>query len=127
MSLAEHLGSAHGNGGLVSIDGQDWLRIAGSHRLPPFLMTLPSDTDLWMFVSSAGGLTAGRTDPDGALFPYVTVDQIHDAHHTTGPATLLRVRRKGRPEVLWEPFAAAGVTSSALGIRAAMIGSRASR
>lgn len=70
-------------------------------------MAIPSDTDLWMFVSSAGGLTAGRTDPDGALFPYVTEDLLHDAHHTTGPVTLLRVRREGGEKALWEPFARA--------------------
>ena len=36
------------------------------YSLPPFLMTLPSDTDLWMFVSSRGGLTAGRADAASA-------------------------------------------------------------
>ena len=109
MSLVEILGNAASrNGGLVSVDGHELLRIAGFDRLPPFLMSIPSDTDLWMFVSSAGGLTAGRTDADGSLFPYVTVDQLHDAHHHTGPVTLLRVRRGNGPEALWEPFAAAG-------------------
>lgn len=98
-------GAAARNGGRVEFEGQQYLRIAGFDRLPPFLMSIPSDTDLWMYVSSAGGLTAGRTDADGSLFPYVTVDQLHDAHHHTGPVTLLRVRRDGRPEVLWEPFA----------------------
>ncbi|MBI5168389.1 MAG: hypothetical protein HZA61_02775 [Candidatus Eisenbacteria bacterium] len=93
------------NGGLVPFAGQEFLRITDFDRLPPFLMSIPSDTDLWMFVSSAGGLTAGRADADGALFPYVTVDQLHDAHHHTGPVTLFRVRRDDGAIVAWEPFA----------------------
>ncbi len=92
------------NGGLVAYAGSEWLRISDFDRLPPFLMSIPSDTDLWMFVSSGGGLTCGRADADGALFPYVTVDQLHDAHAHTGPVTLLRVRRGTQVE-LWEPFA----------------------
>jgi len=105
VSVAEELrGARERNGGLVSFEGGEYLRIAGFDRLPPFLMSIPSDTDLWMFVSSAGGLTAGRTDAEGALFPYVTVDQLHDAHHHTGPVTLLRVRRGAGPAIAWEPF-----------------------
>ena len=95
-------------GGFLVRDGEACYRIAGYHRMPPFLMSLASDTDLWMFVTSGGGLTAGRVDADGALFPYLTVDQLHDAHHHTGPVTLIRVRRDGAGPVLWEPFTAAG-------------------
>lgn len=92
----------------TALDGDDYLCIDRFDDLPPFLMTLPSDADLWMFVSSHGGLTAGRMSPDGSLFPYVTADLLHDAHHTTGPITLLRVRRGAGPEVLWQPFATPG-------------------
>jgi hypothetical protein len=76
----------------------------GFDRMPPFLMSLASDTDLWMFVTSGGGLTAGRVEADGSIFPYETVDKLHDAHHQSGPVTLMRVRRPGRPEMLWRPF-----------------------
>lgn len=93
-------------GGFCVRDGEEFYRIRGYHRMPPFLMTLPSDTDLWMFIASGGGLTAGRVDSDGSLFPYLTVDQLHDAHHHTGPVTLLRVARGPDGPVLWEPFAA---------------------
>ena len=65
-------------GGFVTRDGETYYRISAFHRLDPFLMTLASDTDLWMFIASSGGLTAGRVDPDGALFPYRTVDQLHE-------------------------------------------------
>ncbi|MFO7608333.1 MAG: hypothetical protein R6X35_03920 [Candidatus Krumholzibacteriia bacterium] len=92
-------------GGFVELDGQEHYRIAASDLLAPFLVSLPSDTDLWMFVASGGGLTAGRVDPEGALFPYVTVDRLHDGHHHTGPLTLVRVARPGGEEVLWQPFA----------------------
>jgi hypothetical protein len=74
--------------------------------MPPFLMILASDSDLWVFVTSGGGLTAGRRDADGALFPYETVDRLHDGHHHTGPVTLLRVRRGQGPRVAWEPLSA---------------------
>jgi hypothetical protein len=104
MTLAES--ARAGASSLVTqYDGDEWLRIEHVDRVSPFMMTLTSDTDLWMFVSSAGGLTAGRGSPEGSLFPYVTVDLLHDAHHTTGPLTLLRVCRKHAPAVLWQPFA----------------------
>jgi hypothetical protein len=106
MSLVEGTGRATRNGGPVVFEEREFLCIRDYTALPPFLMTVPSDSDQWMFVSSAGGLTAGRTDPDGALFPYVTVDELHDAHHHTGPVTLLRVRHAGAGERAWEPFAA---------------------
>jgi len=95
-------------GAFVCLDGEDYYRISAFHRLPPFFMSLASDTDLWMFVSSRGGLTAGRVDADGSLFPYETVDKLHDAHAHTGPLTMLRVRRGDSREVLWQPFSTEG-------------------
>ncbi len=85
-----------------------WYRIAAADRLRPFLMSLASDCDLWMFVTSRGGLTCGRVDAEGAIFPYLTVDRLHDAHRHTGPVTMLRVPVQGAEPVVWEPFAAAG-------------------
>jgi hypothetical protein len=91
-------------GEFTSIDGEDVYRISGIERMAPFLMNIPSETDLWMFVTSRGGLTAGRVDPDGAIFPYEPVDRLQDAHHHTGPVTMLRVRRESAPEANWEPW-----------------------
>ncbi|HEU4334503.1 MAG TPA: hypothetical protein VFT32_08425 [Candidatus Eisenbacteria bacterium] len=91
-------------GAFTTLDGETYYRIAAFDRLPPFLISLASDSDLWFFIASGGGLTAGRRDPDGALFPYETVDRLHDGHHHTGPITLLRVVGPGGDEVLWEPF-----------------------
>ena len=92
-------------GEFVTRDGEEWYRIGGVDSLPPFLVNLPTDTDLWMFISSAGGLTAGRRDPDGALFPYETVDKLHDALPHTGPVTLVRWQRGDAATRMWEPLA----------------------
>src|SRR6056297_2589420 len=71
--------------------------------MQPFLFTLASDTDHWMYISSRGGLTCGRKNPDHALFPYYTDDKIHDAADDTGPYTALLVQRQGRT-YFWRPF-----------------------
>ena len=66
-------------------------------------MTIVSDSDHWMFISSNGGLTCGRRNPENALFPYYTDDKIHDASGTTGPLCILLIERDSRT-FLWEPF-----------------------
>ncbi len=91
-------------GEFVRLDGENFYRIASYQHLAPFMMSLANDTDLWMFVASGGGLTAGRVDAEGSLFPYHTSDQLHDAHHHTGPLTLLQVERKQGTYAIWEPF-----------------------
>ena len=91
-------------GAFVTVEGVRHYRIAAYHRMPPFLMSIASDADLWMFITSGGGLTAGRTDANGSLFPYETVDRLHDGRHHTGPVTLIRVERDGATPDLWGPF-----------------------
>ncbi|MBK9797291.1 MAG: hypothetical protein IPP58_12500 [Holophagaceae bacterium] len=71
--------------------------------MAPFFMSLVSDSDHWLFISSNGALTAGRKDAEHALFPYYTDDRIHDSQDQTGSLTLLRITRRGRT-FLWEPF-----------------------
>ncbi|MDZ7723060.1 MAG: hypothetical protein U5R06_09720 [candidate division KSB1 bacterium] len=56
-------------------NGRDY-RIEHYDQMRPFFMNIVSDSDLWMFISSNGALTAGRRDPDHALFPYYTDDRI---------------------------------------------------
>lgn len=90
--------------GFMTLEGDRYYRISHYDRIPPFLMNIASDTDLWMFVSSTGGLTAGRVDPDGAIFPYETVDKLHDSQYNAGPVTLIRAETKNGKAVLWEPF-----------------------
>jgi hypothetical protein len=93
-----------GTGRLIDLDGDRAYAIDGYDAMAPFLITVASDSDHWMFVSSSGALTAGRRDPDGALFPYTTDDRLHDAAAHTGPKTLVRIARPGQPPLLWEPF-----------------------
>lgn len=96
-------GVAHPLGGLVEIEGEAFYRITNHDAMPPYLMSMVSDSNHWMFISSNGALTAGRGDPDHALFPYQTDDRIHDSEDQVGGKTVLRVRRRGRVH-LWEPF-----------------------
>ena len=92
--------------GFYVLDGQKMYRIDSFDRMRPFLMSIVSESDLWMFLSSTGGLTAGRVNEDRAIFPYVTDDLLHKCHRVTGPITLLRVHDdRANESVLWEPFA----------------------
>ncbi len=88
--------------GLVEIDGQGFYLIPDFDRIPPFLMSLVSDGDRWMFLSSAGPLTAGRMNSSGALFPYETDDRIHNAAGNVGPVTAIRI--EGPEPSVWRPF-----------------------
>ena len=93
------------SGSILEIRGEKYYRIANYDRLPPFLMSIVSGSDHWMFVSSTGGLSCGRGNPDKALFPYDTDDKIHDSSAHTGPQTCLLVVKDGRT-YLWKPFSA---------------------
>ena len=90
-------------GSFVEIHGEHYYCVANQDGMAPFFMSLVSDSDHWLFISSNGALTAGRRDPDHALFPYYTDDRIHDSQEQTGSKTILRVTRDGRTH-LWEPF-----------------------
>ena len=85
------------------VDGVEMYRIGCVDGMQPFLVSVVSDSDHWMYVSSRGGLTCGRVGPDQALFPYVTDDLLHLCHPHTGPYSILRVQRHDGPR-LWEPF-----------------------
>lgn len=90
-------------GEIVTIDGERCYAINNVERMPPFFMSIVSDSDHWLFISSTGGLTAGRCSPATSLFPYVSVDKIHDSTSHTGCKTLLRVRDDKQVSI-WEPF-----------------------
>lgn len=91
-------------GEYVTLDGEQYFRIANSHLMPEFFMSLVGSSDHWMFVSSNGSLTAGRRNADNALFPYASDDQISAARSSTGSTTLIRSGIE-KPTELWEPFA----------------------
>lgn len=92
-------------GQFISINGERFYEIANFDAMKPFFISLASDTDLWMYLSSTGGLTCGRRSPGEALFPYYTDDKITENYDTTGPRTIIRYRRPGTLKVRdWEPF-----------------------
>jgi hypothetical protein len=87
----------------VKIDNEYYYKIENSDTMRPFFMSIVSDSNHWMFISSNGGLTAGRKDSDNALFPYYTDDKITESAGTTGSKTLLSVNHNNN-DFLWEPF-----------------------
>jgi hypothetical protein len=91
------------SGAETVLDGERYYRITNVDQMRPFLISVVSPGDLWMFISSNGALTAGRRDPDGAIFPYCTDDKIHDSAGVTGSKTALVVERAGLRS-LWKPF-----------------------
>ncbi|MDQ0372273.1 hypothetical protein [Cellulomonas humilata] len=90
--------------GLVDLDGRRFYRITSYDDLPAFFMTLVGASDLWLFISSTGGVTAGREEADRALFPYATEDKVAAGAGRTGGLTLLRVATVDGT-VFWQPFA----------------------
>ena len=90
-------------GEFISLAGERFYVIRDADKLAPFFVSVISDSDHWLFVSSTGGLTAGRVSPETALFPYITVDKIHESAAHTGSKTLLRVSAKDC-HYIWEPF-----------------------
>lgn len=87
----------------VNINNEPYFKIENYNLMAPFFMTIVSDVDFWLFISSTGGLTAGRKTPETALFPYYTDDKIHDSNDTTGSHTVLIVS-DGKKDYLWKPF-----------------------
>ena len=94
-------------GQFLTINGERFYEIANYDLMQPFFISLASDTDLWMYLSSTGGLTCGRRSPQEALFPYYTDDKITESYEFTGPRTIIKVkdeRLKEKGELLWRPF-----------------------
>ena len=91
------------SGEFIDLDGERYYAIHHVDKMPPFFISVISDSDHWLFASSTGGLTAGRISPETALFPYVTVDKIHDNAVHTGCKTIFRIHRSGNMYE-WEPF-----------------------
>ncbi len=94
------------DGGDLGLDARRYYRIDSYDRMPPFLMTVVGASDLWLFLSSSGGLTAGRRDADHALFPYYTEDKVTEGAGHTGGLTELRVHRPDGTVLWWQPFGA---------------------
>tara|TARA_B110000046_G_scaffold129222_1_gene135669 strand:- start:10188 stop:13661 length:3474 start_codon:yes stop_codon:yes gene_type:complete len=90
-------------GTLVHIDNEVYYKISNSDKMRPFFMSIVSDSNHWMFISSNGSLTAGRKNSEFALFPYYTDDKITEASEITGSKSIFQVVKNDEIH-LWEPF-----------------------
>ena len=87
----------------VKVNQEGYYKIQNSNSLRPFFMSIVSDSNHWMFISSNGGLTAGRKDSSNALFPFYTDDKITESFEITGSKSIYIVTVSGKRHV-WEPF-----------------------
>ena len=85
------------------IEGEEFFKIENQDKLRPFFMSIVSDSNHWMFISSNGGLSAGRKNAEFALFPYYTDDKITESADITGSKTIFQIRLDDK-EIVWEPF-----------------------
>ena len=88
----------------LKIDNELFYKISNSDQMRTFFMSIVSDSNHWMFVSSNGGLTAGRKNSEYALFPYYTDDKITESADITGSKSIFKVH-KNNQEHMWEPLA----------------------
>jgi hypothetical protein len=105
-----YLGDTNLNASLKKVEGQfvvceneKYYKISNYDQMDDFFMSIVSDSDHWMFLSSNGSLSAGRKDRNNALFPYYTDDKIHDYKGITGSVTAVLVEKDDKT-YLWEPF-----------------------
>lgn len=84
-------------------DGESFYKISNADLMRPFFMSIVSNSDHWMFISSNGSLSAGRKNSNYALFPYYTDDKITEAVETTGSKSIFLVSLHNK-KYLWEPF-----------------------
>ncbi len=99
----QHAPIAHVTGGYITLLDEQFYRIQHYDAMQPFFLSVVSSSDHWLFISTTGGLTAGRRNADHALFPYYTEDRIAENFENTGSKTLLLVTH-GQRTLLWEPF-----------------------
>nr|WP_262902032.1 hypothetical protein [Winogradskyella vincentii] len=87
----------------ITIDNKAYFKISNSNRMRPFFMSIVSDSDHWMFISSNGGLTAGRKNSEYSIFPYYSDDKITESSEITGSKSIFQVTKNGE-KYIWEPF-----------------------
>ncbi|MBK9254114.1 MAG: hypothetical protein IPM42_01360 [Saprospiraceae bacterium] len=88
---------------LVVHENESYFKISNHDHMRPFFMNIVSDSNHWMFISSNGGITAGRKNPEFALFPYYTEDKLTEFADITGSKTIFKVYIEGEI-LIWEPF-----------------------
>lgn len=90
-------------GQYVSVEGETFYQIENYDQMKDFFISVVSDSDHWMFISTRGGLSAGRINSENALFPYYTDDKVSDGSPYTGSRTIA-LATIGDKTSLWEPF-----------------------
>ena len=90
-------------GEIVNIGEESYYKISNVDEMRPFFMSIVSNSNHWMFISSNGGLSAGRKDSNNSLFPYYTDDKITESSEITGSKTIVQVHTANKTS-LWEPF-----------------------
>ena len=92
-------------GEYIAMLGEKFYKIQNYAAMKPFFMSIVSSSNHWLFISSTGGLSAGRVSAEQALFPYYTEDKLTENSENTGNKAILLVTRSQRTS-LWEPFSA---------------------
>src|SRR6056300_1836867 len=75
----------------IRINNENFYKISNVDKMRPFFMSIVSNSNHWMFISSNGGLTAGRKNSEFSLFPYYTDDKINQLAETTGCKSIFRI------------------------------------
>lgn len=90
-------------GEFVHILGDTFYKIKNCDAMEPFFVSIVSSSNHWLFISSTGGLSAGRVSAEQSLFPYYTVDKLTENNEHTGNKSILLVTHNERTS-LWEPL-----------------------
>lgn len=91
------------SGDLVNFDNETYYKISNCDAMRPFFMSIVSDSNHWMFISSNGALSAGRKNSESSLFPYYTDDKITELVDTTGSKAIFQIHTNNDIRI-WEPF-----------------------
>ena len=87
----------------ITQNGETFYKISNVDGMRPFFMSIVSNSNHWMFISSKGSLSAGRQNSNYSLFPYYTDDKITESAEKTGSKTIFIVTKSDK-NFLWEPF-----------------------
>jgi hypothetical protein len=87
----------------VFLNGEMYYKIANHDCMRPFFLSIVSDSNHWMFISSNGGISAGRKNSEFALFPYYTDDKITEFADITGSKSIFQIHTEEQSHI-WEPF-----------------------
>lgn len=88
---------------IVTLNNEKFYKINNNDAMRPFFMSIVSNSNHWMFISSNGGLSAGRKNAEFALFPYYTDDKITESVEITGSKTIFQISFNNQ-KLIWEPF-----------------------